>query len=302
MSDYVLKILDHYKQEDPVGIPGAPIPDPLPVPDLSHSFSVGNMKMRNVKLYGLTNFRINQVKANIAVMTVESSLNLELLSTRGNYTLSALFSSSKGPFTVNLTDVFVQANATLQVQKNGKLEAQDMSMDVSYGKLDMDFKGLGSFYQNVVKAMGDFVFQSIKPYVMKEMNVNMRQNVNEQIQKLNQTFPNSISPFDELVSEARHRIRESGFDPYQVKDYSNPMGIFEIRLSNTWVFGLSSVYRHGDIVFEIRNKTIYMIVDVGTQRLKGVSNWEVTLISGIMSRAGTVSFTVEYVRVSNVSY
>ena len=40
LSDQVREILEHYKQEDPVGIPGAPIPDPMPIPDMRHSFSL----------------------------------------------------------------------------------------------------------------------------------------------------------------------------------------------------------------------------------------------------------------------
>jgi len=297
MSEYVLKILDHYKQEDPTGLPGVPIPDPLTVPDLKNNVPGGTMHMKNVSLSGLTNFRLETVKANVAAMEVQTALTFDQLIVKGNYTLSGWLGGSSGPFTVTLTKVFVQANATMEVQLDGKLRAQNMNMDIKLQKINMDFQRLGGLYQSVIKSAGSFVFENVKPYVIKQVNTNVREEVNKQIDALNQTFPNSIAPLDQLLSEVRHKIRKAGYDPYQVKDYDNSAGVFEVRLSNTWAFGLSSIYRCGDILFEIRNKTVYMVVDVCTQRLKGSSNWEVSLLSGILSRSGSVAFTIEYFQV-----
>lgn len=36
---------------------------------------------------------------------------------------------------------------------------------------------------------------------------------------------------------------------------------------------------------------------MGTQEIEGRTHWEVSVIGGVVSRAGTVSFTVEYFRV-----
>lgn len=32
LSNQIIALLEHYKQKDPLGIPGAPVPDPFPVP------------------------------------------------------------------------------------------------------------------------------------------------------------------------------------------------------------------------------------------------------------------------------
>lgn len=32
LTSQIITLLDHYKQNDPLGIPGAPVPDPFPVP------------------------------------------------------------------------------------------------------------------------------------------------------------------------------------------------------------------------------------------------------------------------------
>jgi hypothetical protein len=300
MSELILRILDHYKQEDPVGIPGAPVPDPLSIPPLAHSFSVGKMTFKNVQLFGLSKFRIPHVKADVTAMKVEAALTIKSLLVRGNYTLSSMFFSSHGPFTVKLTDVYVRAIAKLEVVRNGQLEAQDMNMDITFKGIAMDFKNLGFFasmFQGVVNSVGTFLFDSIKPFILREMNTNVRKDVNQQVRKIPQKFPNSISPFDQLIVDIRHRIRAKNLDPYKVNDYNTTVGVFDIFMSHTWLYGLSSVHRFGDIILQIKNNSVSASLEVGTQRMEGTSNWEVSFIAGLMSRAGTVSFSVDYLRV-----
>lgn len=40
------------------------------------------------------------------------------------------------------------------------------------------------------------------------------------------------------------------------------------------------------------------MLDVGTQEVEGTTHWEVSMIGGVMSRTGTVSFNIEYIRVN----
>ncbi|XP_018568650.1 uncharacterized protein LOC108908942 [Anoplophora glabripennis] len=299
-SETVLSMLDHFKQPDPVGLPGAPIPDPMDIPNMKHSFSVGKMTFFNVKLYGLKNFRIDHINADLSAMKVEAALTIEKLDVIGNYTLSAFFSKSKGPFTVVLTKVYVVAIASLEVERKGQLEAQEMDMDIKFKDISMDFKGLGFFanmFQGVMNSVGTFVFDSIKPFVLKEANTNIRNDVNKEVKKLPQRFPNSISPFDQLIAELRRKVRDKGFDPYKVQDYNSSAGVFDIYLTHTWLYGVASFHRTKDIKFELRNKTAHMLVEVGTQRLMGTTNWDISFVAGMLSRAGTASFTVEYIRV-----
>lgn len=70
ISEYVLEIIEHYKQEDPVGIPGAPIPEPLDIPPLKQSFSLVTMNFKDLKLYGLSKFRIDYIETDMAAMQV----------------------------------------------------------------------------------------------------------------------------------------------------------------------------------------------------------------------------------------
>lgn len=83
-----------------------------------------------------------------------------------------------------------------------------------------------------------------------------RGEANKQISQLPQQFPNSISPFDMLITEIRRQISEKGYDPFKVKDYSQTVGIFTVMSTHTWITGLGSVYRIGNVTLSIQNKTV----------------------------------------------
>ncbi|KAF5274621.1 hypothetical protein FQA39_LY07233 [Lamprigera yunnana] len=300
ISEYVHAIVEHYKKKDPIGLPGVPIPDPLDIPPMAHSFSVGKMNFENVKLYGLSKFRIDHITANLAKMQVEAALNIDVLYVYGNYTLSTWFSTSQGPFTVQLSGVFVKAIARLEVQSEGKMEAQEMNMDITFKNIEMNFERLGFFasmFQGIFNAVGSFIFDSIKPFILSELNTNMRSDVNKQVHLLPMRFPNSISPFDQLVTEARNKVKGYKYDPFKLNDYNYTASIFGIELTHTWITGLSSFHRVGNMTFEIRNNSLSLEMEVGTQKLVGTTHWEITTIGRIMSRAGTASFSVEYLQV-----
>jgi len=70
LSDQVRQILDHYKQADPVGLPGAPIADPMPIPDMKHSFTYATMHFKSAHVRGLSRFRIQHIKSDLAAMQV----------------------------------------------------------------------------------------------------------------------------------------------------------------------------------------------------------------------------------------
>lgn len=71
LSEYVLSIIEHYKQKDPVGLPGTPIPEPLLIPPLKHSVSsFATMHFKDVQVYGLSKFVIDYIEADLASMEV----------------------------------------------------------------------------------------------------------------------------------------------------------------------------------------------------------------------------------------
>lgn len=105
------------------------------------------------------------------------ALSIETLDIRGLYTLASWISRSAGDFTVKLSDVIVQGVARLEVGADGKLHAQDIDMDLTFENIDLDFKNLGflgSVFQGVINSVGTFIFDGIKPFILKEVNTNVR--------------------------------------------------------------------------------------------------------------------------------
>lgn len=85
----ILMMLDHYKQKDPVGIPGAPVEDPMLAPDMAKSIGMANLNMKNVKAYGMSKFRVDNIdvdfkemKASVAEYLTCISLIIPVISCR----------------------------------------------------------------------------------------------------------------------------------------------------------------------------------------------------------------------------
>lgn len=70
LSDNIMLMLNHFKQPDPVGLPGDVIPDPCPVADMKQSLSLGTLFLSNTKVYGLSKLRILYVNAEVGDLEV----------------------------------------------------------------------------------------------------------------------------------------------------------------------------------------------------------------------------------------
>uniref|UniRef100_A0A0K8UZQ7 Circadian clock-controlled protein n=2 Tax=Bactrocera latifrons TaxID=174628 RepID=A0A0K8UZQ7_BACLA len=301
LAAQLFAVLEHFKQEDPVGFPGAPIPDPMEVPDMRKGLGMGTLSMMQVKAYGLSKFRIDTVQADLKAMKVEAGIQLDKMDVRGKYTLSSLFTRANGPFTVVLKNVYVKANAALAVQRDGHLTTERIKMDITFGDMSMDFQNLGlvgNLFQSVVNSAPTLVFDAMKPFMLAEADMKLREEINGNLEKFvgDRLLPNSISPLDMAIAEGRKKVRDMGYDPYHLPDYNRTAGIFTFQLVNSWIWGVSSFYRVGDMSVAMQNNTIKLHFHVGTQEIAGESHWEIDFTLG--SRTGVFKFSVQYIRVT----
>ncbi|XP_005180333.1 uncharacterized protein LOC101891975 [Musca domestica] len=294
-------VLNHYKQEDPIGFPGAPVPDPMDVPDMKKNLGMATLSMYDVQSYGLSKFRIVSIKADLNAMTVKCAVELDEMITKGSYTLTSFFSKANGPFIVILKKVLITGVATLAVQRDGHLLTDHIKMDVTFADMSMDFQNLGflgTVFQGIVNSAPNLVFDAMKPFMLQEADSKLREDIDKNIAKLmgDKLLPNSISPLDMAIAEGRKQVREMGYDPFRLPDYNRTMGVFGMQLSNTWIHGLSTFYRHGDVIASMENNTIFLEVTVGTQQIAGGGQWEVN--GGLVSRVGHIQFTLQYIRLT----
>lgn len=73
LTAQIFALLEHYKHPDPVGLPGAPVPDPFPVDDVKRSIGMGTLTMKNTKAYGFSKFRIKSVKLDLNELMVSAA-------------------------------------------------------------------------------------------------------------------------------------------------------------------------------------------------------------------------------------
>lgn len=227
-------------------------------------------------------------------------MNIDTLQARGNYTLSTWLNRAQGPFTVDVSGLKITARANLGVERDGKLRAQDIVIDLGFRTIAVNFENLGFFggmFQGIINTVGNVIFDSIKPYVLKEAYTKARAEINAKLDEVagDMKFPNSISPLDMVIIDVRKKVRDMKLDPYHIKDYNTTVSIFTVALSGTWITGISSFQRVGNITLKMENQTAIADFEIGTQKLEGRTQWDISAIGGLMSRAGTASFSVEYI-------
>lgn len=304
ISGQIITLLEHYKQTDPIGVPGDFVADPFPMPDSEQSmgFMGSTLATTDALAYGLSNFRIKNIVFDLTHLMIKAEIEFDEVRIVGNYKLSALFSSTSGPFYVKLTHIVATGNLSVGVERDGKIRTQNIVMDMNFDNLTMNFQNLGmvgKFFQSIINDSPNSVFDSMKPYMLKDAYSKMRADINEKINNWmgKRVLPNSISPLDLALGLARQRVREMGFDPWILPNYNytiNAIGT-TISLRDTCIGGMSLFYRIGNVNFDLQNNTLSAGLSLSTQKIMGTTNWVVSAARGIITRNGHIKFDVEFI-------
>lgn len=71
LSEQIKQILAHYRKKGEVVVPMQHIfPEPMLVEDFKSSFSIGSMQFKNVTVYGLSNFTVEEINSDVDNMQV----------------------------------------------------------------------------------------------------------------------------------------------------------------------------------------------------------------------------------------
>ncbi|KAI5642347.1 hypothetical protein NE865_05709 [Phthorimaea operculella] len=300
ISETILEMLEHFKKPNAEGIPGVDIPDPYSVPDMRKAVTFfDTLYLENINMYGLKKLKMLYVTADFEKMEVNAAMRIDELQTKGTYRYSSFVMPRQGPFTVNITGLKLTPRGSLGVEIDGKLRTQDIHIDITFDTIQVNFENLGSLgniLQGFINSAGHFIFDNIKPRILQDTYSKAREEMDKKIEEMagDMKFPNSIAPLDMVLIDARKKVREMGYDPYKVEDYNNADGSYaSFSLTNTWVNGLSTFHRIGDISLSLENNTVTANFEIGSQKLEGFTVWEVS--AGMMSVTGTASFSVEYI-------
>lgn len=217
----------------------------------------------------------------------------------GNYTMRTFFKRASGPFNVTLLNVDAEGAAELKPDGDGQLQATDSEMDMYAHDMILDFKNLGfagSMFQGMVSGIGTFLFDSIKPEILDKVNDVIRNDVNTKIKEISKKYVNGVKPVDLAVAEGRRYVKEKGYDPYHIRNYTINEGDYSINITHFVLNGLSKFYRVGNVSLSMDTGVIQIGLHVATQRLTGECEWGMKL-SKFYTRVGYANFTVDHVQV-----
>lgn len=225
----------------------------------------------------------------------------------GNYTLRSWFSRpAAGPFNVTLIDVDAEAAAALEPDSDGHLQATETEMDMRFRDCELDFQNLGftaSMFQGMVSSVGSVLFEGIKPFIITEVNNNMKSDVNAQVKEITRRLPKMEIPVPDLaVAEGRKYVRRMGYDPYHIADRHIKQGPLNFSITELNVAGLSDFRRVGDIGLQVRGPVLQMAVHVITGQVNGSLNWQYRLgfTQNTYGRAGRSNFSTDHIQVRAV--
>lgn len=225
----------------------------------------------------------------------------------GNYTLKSWFGRpAAGPFNVTLIDVDAEAAAALEPDSDGHLQATETEMDMQFKDCELDFKNLGftaSMFQGMISSVGSVLFDGIKPFIITEVNNNMKTDVNAQVKEITKRLPKMEIPVPDLaVAEGRKYVRRMGYDPYHIADRHLKEGPLNLSITELNVAGLSDFRRVGDIGLQVRGPVLQLAVHVITGQVNGSLNWryQLGLARSAYGRAGRSNFSADHIQVRAV--
>jgi hypothetical protein len=99
--------------------------------------------------------------------------------------------------------------------------------------------------QGIINSVGTFIFDSIKPLILGQINDQVQTNVNSQMKKLNHILPDSVAPLDMAMAMGRAEIQENGMDPFEIPEYTSILGTgVVVKIFNGTLHGLSTIHRY----------------------------------------------------------
>ena len=71
IDEKIRRIVEHFKQDDPLGIPGVPIPDPKEIPDIEKDITGAKVILTDAKMHDMSKFRIDYVRTDLKDLKVK---------------------------------------------------------------------------------------------------------------------------------------------------------------------------------------------------------------------------------------
>ncbi|KAK2707598.1 hypothetical protein QYM36_015339 [Artemia franciscana] len=309
IEERIKAVLEHFKSENPKGVPGFDIPDPIDIPDANPDVGGTNLKLSESKLYGLSQLSVKHVKVDLVAMKLEIGLSFPELLMQGRYRISSWLSSSFGPYNLTIKEATMEGSTALSVDSEGKIKVDEVFLDLKFKDFNMNFENLGFFgsiIQAIFNSLVSTIFDSAKPIIQAEISTRVQGQVNEQMRSLKITFYDSVSPVDKFFIETRNNIRDDGYDPLPLPEfyiplfgaeegheYSDPLESNVLALKEGKFFGLSTIHRAGNmtVAYDEITKSITIVGGLALRKVHVDYDWD--LIGPWYERFGKMALKID---------
>jgi len=195
---------------------------------------------------------------------------------------------------MNVTGLKMLATTSLERTRDGKLQVQDIVLDVETEDIQLHFDNLmgggrwSSISNRMINTMSHLIFDQVKFSMLKEIEDNIRDHLNAQLSLVptDLIHDRSAFVFDDILSLATDEIQDQGFDPTILPNltdqFQHNMLFFilhgEVRVYHGLLYGLSTLHRSGDILATYENNSVTFEASFGFENLTGSYDWAANLM------------------------
>jgi len=163
--------LTHFAPDNPKGVPGMPLSDPLP---LATPMPLGPLNLLDATLSGLSELVIHSFHIHAHLFKMHMRVTLPRLEIAGHYDLGLPW-TSPSPFSISVWNISVPADMELTVLSDACFFVTDLQMNLAKGGHSVSLGGGNSgMLEMVFDDFLDMLINATKPTVIHVINTGMR--------------------------------------------------------------------------------------------------------------------------------
>ncbi|XP_018021612.1 uncharacterized protein LOC108677835 [Hyalella azteca] len=286
----VRDLLEYYKQEDPLGIPGLEVKDPF---FLDKTISVSVLSLHGIEVAGLSKFKLQYVNVNASSLTATVLLRIPWLQVISVYEYSTYWSGTRGDMNLTFTEFDIKISAELGSDNNAKLIVTKLAVDITKESfipiltnttldLDLIVSAADSFFDTLVSSAVGSRVSTATDKINERLGARLG----------DKRFPAGIPPIDLLVAGIKQDLRQK-MDPLKIghKIVQLPAGL-SLNASNISVAGLSTVHRAGEVSLQLIDDRLLLVLQLGCQAVSVHADVEVSSMV-LPSMSSSLKFTLD---------
>ncbi|XP_015907494.1 uncharacterized protein [Parasteatoda tepidariorum] len=202
LSNFLIEILENFRDQMPFGIPdiGVPAVDPLVIPNIDEKINEKvaqlEFRMRELNITGISKFRLQSLKADLVRGFANISITLPEMEADGHCymngkVLNIFPINSDGPFFIQVKQVQISGYGDLNVTmgEHTRIHMNDLNLHLTFDSLKIEFQSLlgggrwTKMLLKLVSGLGPKLFIHFHEEAMTELNKALLKLINKELDK-----------------------------------------------------------------------------------------------------------------------